>query len=78
MTYDLRCVKDSICKLASDNWWSEVFEKSKLRSYAEIKEEASNTLGCENLKSYNRSLLAKLMCGILLLEVETGRYVGKT
>ena len=36
-----------------------------------------NILACGNLKRYNRILLAKLLCGILPLEVETGRYAKK-
>ena len=36
-----------------------------------------NILACGNLKRYNRSLVSKLVCGILPLEVESGRYVKK-
>ncbi len=52
--------------------------KPKLDKYLEFKDrEESNTLACSNLKRYNRSLVSKLVCGILPLEVETGRYARK-
>ncbi len=58
-------------------WWAEAHKKPKLRSFIEFKDSTEPTiLISNNLPRYQRSLLAKLSCGILPLEIETGRYSG--
>ena len=76
--YELKSVESAIKKVSEDQWWNEMLLKPKLDKFAEVKVRGElNTLACGNLKRYNRSLLAKLVCGILPLEVETGRYARK-
>ena len=58
-------------------WWEEVEEKPKLRTYVQIrKPDDPPVLASSFIKRLNRSLLAKLMLGILPLELEVGRYLN--
>ena len=76
--YDLTSVESAIKKLSEDKWWDELSLKPKLDKYREFQVRGEpNTLACGDLKRYNHSSLAELVCGILLLEVETGRYARK-
>ena len=75
--YDLNAVRAAFIHLSQKKWWEEAERKSKLCSYINFKDRDNpTTLVCSNLKRYNHSLLAKLMCGILPLEVEAGRYMN--
>ena len=75
--YDMKVVSDAIMKFSRDIWWKQALEKPKLRSYANFKDQAApTTLINANLLRYQRGLLAKPSCGILPLEIETGRYSG--
>ena len=49
----------------------------KLRSFVEFRDrDSGGSLVRYNLKRNNRSLLAKLVAGIMPLEIEVGRYLG--
>ena len=75
--YDLGTVNQAILKYSYDMWWREAQKKPKLRSFIAFKDQAEPmNLVHSNLPRYQRSLLAKLSCGILPLEIETGRYSG--
>ena len=71
--YELEAVE-----VSENKWWDDMISQPKLCTYAEVKTRGDpNTLACGNLNRYNRSLIAKLLCGISPLEVETGRYARK-
>ncbi len=73
--YDMENVDYAIKAYSNKRYWNAVPTKSKLCSFEEmITKETANTLVKANLKRYPRSLLAKTLCGILPLEVETGRF----
>ncbi len=58
-------------------WWEEVAEKPKLHTYMQIRlPEDPPVLATSFVKRLDRSLLAKLMLGILQLEIEIGRYLN--
>ncbi len=74
--YDMDAVEAACMHVSKQKRWDDAERKSKLCSYVEFKDRSDpTTLVSSNLKRYNRSLLAKLLCGILPLEVETGRYI---
>ena len=57
------------------NWWNEVQNKPKLRTYMLFK----SSFGTEDyvnsyLTKYQRSLFAQLRCGVLPIQVEVGRF----
>ena len=55
----------------------EAREKPKLRTYVKFKDFGDPLILVKcNLPRFQRSLLAKFMCGIFPLELETGRYIG--
>ena len=57
--------------------YMEAFEKPKLRTYVGIRDfDAQSVLTKAGLMRHQRSLVAKLMGGILPIELETGRYQG--
>ena len=75
--YDMDNVQQAIRRTSKDKWWTEACAKPKLRSYVQFKDQANPTkLTTSNLPRYHRSLLAKLSCGILPLEIETRRFSG--
>ena len=75
--YDLDVVYQAICRYSREVRWNEASKKPKLRCFIEFKDRADPTcLIRNNLPRHQRSLLAKLSCGILPLEIETGRYSG--
>ncbi len=75
--YDFEVVYQAMCKYSRDRWWREASQKSKLRSFIEFKDRTDPTvLVKNNLLRHQGSLLAKLSCGILPLEIETRRYSG--
>ncbi len=76
--YDMDAVSAAALKLSQDLWWRAAKDKPKLRTYIDFTDvNEPRTLVKANLPRNQRSLLAKLLCGILPLEVETGRFVGK-
>ena len=62
-------------ELAQNDWKELILTKPKLRTYIKFKKE----LGIEKYvldirNKYERSMIAKLRCGILQLHVESGRF----
>ncbi len=77
MKYDVEAVQAAALKYSQNLWWEEARKKPKLRTYVDFTGiEDPRTLVKSNLPRGQWSLLAKLMCGILPLEVEVGRFVG--
>ena len=73
--YDLDTVHKSLHIMSRADWWEEVPTKPKLWCFAEFKDKYSpNTIAYANLTRMQRSLLAKLSCGIFPLEVEVGKF----
>ena len=74
---DISMVKSQLFKLNQDTWKIDLINKPKLRNYTRYKTE----YGTENYVKYvnhklDRSIIAKLRCGILKLKVETGRFTN--
>ncbi len=75
MVYDLKTVETALQGLAQSRWWED--NMPKLRSFVEFRDpDSGGSLVRSNLKRNNRSLLAKLVAGIMPLEIEVGRYLG--
>ena len=75
--YDLDMVDAAILRASQDGWWKPALDKPKLCTYVAFKGMFDpNVLVKSNLKRHNRSLLAKLVSGIMPLEIEIGRYTG--
>ena len=73
--YDLDVASTAVKKLSNDDHWNESKKKPKLDCFVEVTDRSNvANLVRANLKRRPRSLTAKLLCGILPLEVETGRY----
>ena len=76
-TYDLEAVHSATVQKSRQLWREEAMTKPKLCTYVEARDlDAGPCLVKLNLTRHHRSLVSKLMCGILPLEVETGRYQG--
>ena len=59
----------------TDSWKSDTDEKPKLRTYIKFKNQyETEPYVTALMPSYQRSVLARLRCGILPLEIEVGRY----
>ena len=70
-------VQRAILTLSQERWWNDARTEPKLCTYVLIKDLSSpDILVKANLKRGICSLLAKLVSGILPLEVETGRYTS--
>ena len=62
---------------SSDEWKSAAGDMSKICTYVDVKDFAEvGTLAKANLQRNHRSLVVHFICGILPLEIETGRYTG--
>ena len=73
--YDLDPVKTRILRKCRQEWQDTAETTSKLSTYIQIKDFTEPALMVKsNLTRNQRSLLSRLLCGILPLEVETGRY----
>ena len=73
--YDLEPVKTRILRRSREEWKDAVERTSKLSAYYQIKDFTEPALMVKsNLHRNERSLLSRLLCGILPLEVETARY----
>ena len=78
LKYDMEAVSAAALHYSQNLWWEAAKSKPKLRTYTDFTEiNDPRTLIKANLPRGQRSLLAKLMCGILPLEIEVGRFVGK-
>ena len=75
--YDMANVQVAIWNLSMDMWWKEAVEKRKLRTYVQLRSrQTKGTIVRSNVKRYHRSILCKLLSGILLLELGTGRFTN--
>ena len=75
--YDLKTVQSAICHYSREGWWEEAYNKPKLHTYVQVRNQADPpTLATSYIKRYHRSLLSKLLMGILPLEIEVGRYLN--
>ena len=78
LKYDMEAVNSAALKYSQNLWWEAARAEPKLCTYTDFTEiDDPRTLVKANLPRGQRSLIAKLMCGILPLEVEVGRFVGK-
>ena len=74
----MEAVNAAALKYSQDLWWQAAKEKPKLSTYLDFSEiDDPRTLVKANLPRGQRSLIPKLMCGILPFEVEVGRFVCK-
>ncbi len=75
--YDLVSAKSSLKSMSGTGWWSGAETKSKLRSFICSKYRSDTTTVVKaNLSRTQRSLLAKLSCGTLPLQLEIGGYTN--
>ncbi len=73
--YDLEPVKRKMIVKSREEWKSAAEDMSKLCTYVVVKDFTEvGTLVKSNLQRNHRSLIARFLCGILPLEIETGRY----
>ncbi len=73
--YDMEPIKRIMVRLNREEWKSAAENMSKLCTYVKVRDFTEiGQLVQVNLKRSHRSLMARLLCGILPLEVETGRY----
>ena len=74
-TCNLEICKSLLIKLNEDEWRSILPTKPKLRQYISFKNMYKLEPYVKNVRNkYERSLIAKLRCGILQLNVELGRF----
>ena len=67
----------SLCKMYEEVWCMEVEEKPKLRTYKHIKQSIRVEPHLKvNMCKWKRALISRIRCGVLMLEVEAGRYKG--
>ena len=75
LIYDLEPIRRKMELQCRDEWRDAAGRMSKLRTYVKIKDFTEiGTLVKANLPRSTRSLVSRFLCGILPLEVETGRY----
>ncbi len=72
---NLSDIKQKCYEYDSNKWVVDINQKPKLRTYVTFK----NTLSTEayvtsSMPKYQRSVYAKLRCGVLPIKIETGRY----
>ncbi len=73
--YDMEPIQVKFLRQCREEWKSATEEMTKLDTYREVKDFADiGTLVKANLPRNERSLVARLLCGILPLEIETGRF----
>ncbi len=76
-SYDLEGIAKAALDISRLEWKEETKTKPKLRTYVKIKDFGDPTcLVKTSLSRCQRSLTTQLMCGILPLELEVGRYLG--
>ena len=73
----LDTVREHLLKLNEADWGSVITTKPKLRNYIEYKHEFKKERYVVIINNkIERSLVAKLRCGILKLKIETGRFIN--
>ncbi len=76
--YDLEPIQERFLRQCREEWKDAAEKMPKLDTYKVAKDfTESATLVRANLPRNERSLVARLLCGILPLEIETGRYKDK-
>ncbi len=74
---DIDFAENKLKQLARNSWHLEAYRKPKLRTYIQIHDfEERQVILKANLDRHHRSLVSKLVSGILPLRLETGRYKG--
>ena len=72
---NLDLCKEKLMELAQNDWKELILTKPKLRTYIKFKKELGIEKYVLNIRNkYERSMIAKLRCGILQLHVESGRF----
>ena len=72
-----KMAQKSLHILSRQDWWTEAEKKTKLEYYREFKDKSDpTTIVCTNMSRMHRSLLAKLSCRILPLQVKVGRFTN--
>ena len=74
--YDIDAVSAACMHLLQQEWWDDAEGKSKPCSYMSSKTEKIPPILSVRTSKGTRSFLAKLMCRIMPLEGETGRYTN--
>ncbi len=76
--YDLDPIQSKFLRKCREEWKDAAEGMSKLDTYREVKDFADIAiLAKSNLPRNERSLVARLLCGILPLEIETSRFKDK-
>ncbi len=79
LQYNLEIVKSRIKNKDIESWHSDVRKKTKLRTYVTFKNEFNVESYLLNpIQKCQRSVFAKLRCGILPLHIKTGQYTDTT
>lgn len=74
LSCDLANIKIRLLKLNEADWRSILPNKPKLRSYVEYKSEYEIEKYVNLNNKFERSMIAKVRCGILKLKIESGRF----
>lgn len=72
---NLEVCRNALFQFAQTEWLNNMQSKPKLRTYVKFKSDFKTESYVSNLyRRYQRSLVAKLRCGILQLHIESGRF----
>ena len=75
--YEMETLEKRSLVNARQKWRDIVPTKSKLNSYIQVRDLTETTILVNlNLPRYQRSIIAHLLCGILPLQVEVGRFTN--
>ncbi len=73
--YDIKPIQSRMLRQCREEWKNATEDMTKLDTYREVKDFADiSTLVKANLPRNEQSLVARLLCGILPLKIETGRF----
>ena len=76
--YDIEPIHSKLLRQCREEWKNATEDMTKLDTYRVVKDFADiGVLVKANLPRNERSLVARLLCGILPLEIETGRFTDK-
>ena len=74
---NLSIVRERIELLHSESWKQQLAAKPKLRTYVKFKDSVRTEVYVSSfLPRHQRALFAQFRCGVLPLEIETGRFSG--
>jgi len=72
---DIATLQEKLFEMDKNEWAQEKDSKPKLRTYRMFKDTyATEKYVLQCIPKHERSLMAQLRCGVLPLEIETGRY----